>query len=108
MLDKTCQIGNRILGAGELLCSRLVDNPDNLELIFPAVAEVAFKALTSQVPENVASCKIWNKASWMLLQKETDCDTITVLQKISHSTTVCKGQGFRCLSMNPFLHFKGQ
>jgi hypothetical protein len=49
MLDKSCQIGNRILGAGELLCSQLGRNAENLELLIPTVSDVIFSALTLQV-----------------------------------------------------------
>jgi len=48
-MDKTCQIGNKILGAGEMLCSRLVQNINNLEILVPALGDVVYSALSEQV-----------------------------------------------------------
>jgi len=49
MLEKSCQIGNRISGAGEILCSQLANSADNLELLFTAVSDVIMTGLTLQV-----------------------------------------------------------
>jgi hypothetical protein len=49
LLDNSCQIGNKILGAGELLCSELVKKTDNLEILVSPISDVAYTALMEQV-----------------------------------------------------------
>jgi hypothetical protein len=49
LLDNNCQIGNKILGAAELLCSQLAKNTDNLEILIPPISDVAYAALMEQV-----------------------------------------------------------